>query len=119
MRFRSILIAVVGLLVATSSAQAAVTFTGDFETGDLSQWTLRQACDDDATVYSAESEPSWPAPVDGTHALRLSVADTHVLSGGTMNCDAILGKPARPVCSQTAVRRASLRATTSGRAGGS
>ena len=38
MRFRSILIAVVGLLVATSSAQASVTFTGDFETGDLSQW---------------------------------------------------------------------------------
>jgi hypothetical protein len=93
MRSRTILIAVVGLLVATSSAQAAVTFNGDFETGDLSQWALRQSCDGDATVYSSDSQPSWPAPVDGTYALRLSVPDNHVLSGATMICDAASGNP--------------------------
>jgi hypothetical protein len=93
MRSRTILIAVVGLLVAASSAQAAVTFNGDFETGDLSQWALQQSCDGDATVYSSDSQPSWPAPVDGAYALRLSVPDNHVLSGATMMCDAAAGNP--------------------------
>jgi hypothetical protein len=93
MRFRMIVTAVAGLLVAASSAQAAVTFTGDFESGDLSQWDLVQACPGDATVYSAESQPDWPAPVDGTYALRDSVADSHVLSGATMYCDAPSGSP--------------------------
>src|SRR3954452_18389339 len=93
MRFRTIVTAVVGLLVGASSAQAAVTFTGDFESGDLSQWDLVQACPDDATVYSADSHPDWPAPVEGTHALRLSVAASHVLSGATMNCDSPAGNP--------------------------
>jgi hypothetical protein len=50
MRFRTILTTVVGLLVVASSAQAAVTFKGDFETADLSQWDLVQACPEDATV---------------------------------------------------------------------
>jgi Polysaccharide lyase len=93
MRLRTILTAAAGLLVFASSAHAAVTFTGDFETGDLSQWDLVQACPDDATVYSSASEPDWPAPVDGAYALRLSVADSHVLSGATMNCDALAGNP--------------------------
>jgi hypothetical protein len=93
MRSRTILIAVVGLLVAASSAQAAVTFNGDFETGDLSQWALRQSCDDDATVYSSESHPTWPAPTQGEYALRLSVPDNHVLNGATMVCDAAAGNP--------------------------
>jgi|tagenome__1003787_1003787.scaffolds.fasta_scaffold20894100_2 hypothetical protein len=93
MKFRMILTAVAGLLVAASSAQAAVTFSGDFESGDLSQWDLVQACPDDATVYSADSQPDWPAPVEGTHALRLSVAHSHVLSGATMDCDASSGSP--------------------------
>jgi hypothetical protein len=93
MRSRTILIAVVGLLIAASSAQAAVTFNGDFETGDLSQWALRQSCDDDATVYSSESQPTWPAPAEGAYALRLSVPDNHVLSGATMVCDAAAGNP--------------------------
>jgi Polysaccharide lyase len=93
MRSRTILIAVVGLLVAASSAQADVTFNGDFETGDLSQWALQQSCDGDATVYSSDSQPSWPAPAEGAHALRLSVPDNHVLSGATMLCDAVAGNP--------------------------
>jgi hypothetical protein len=93
MRSRTIVIAVVGLLMAASSAQAAVTFNGDFETGDLSQWALQQSCDGDATVYSSDSQPSWPAPVDGRYALRLSVADNHVLNGAAMICDAPAGNP--------------------------
>jgi len=93
MTFRTIVTAIAGLLVAASSAQAAVTFTGDFESGDLSQWDVVQSCPDDATVYSADSHPDWPAPVEGTHALRLSVADSHVLSGATMNCDSPAGNP--------------------------
>jgi hypothetical protein len=93
MRFRSVLIAVVGLLTVTSSAYGSVTFTGDFETGDLSQWNYRQYCNDDATVYSSASAPDWPAPVDGTYALRMSVADTHVLVGATMDCAAQSGNP--------------------------
>jgi Polysaccharide lyase len=93
MKFRSILVAVVGVLIVTSSAQASVTFTGDFETGDLSQWNYRQYCNDDATVYPYDSAPDWPAPVDGTYALRMSVADTHVLLGATMDCDAQSGNP--------------------------
>jgi hypothetical protein len=93
MRFRSVLIAVVGLLMATSSAYGSVTFTGDFETGDLSQWNYKQYCNDDATTYSAESQPDWPAPAQGTYALQLSVADTHVLLGATMDCAAASGNP--------------------------
>jgi hypothetical protein len=93
MRFRSILVAIVGVLIVTSSAQASVTFTGDFETGDLSQWNYLQYCNDDATVYSSASAPDWPAPVDGNYALRMSVADTHVLIGATMDCAAQSGNP--------------------------
>ena len=117
MKFRSILVAVVGVLIVTSSAQASVTFTGDFETGDLSQWNYRQYCNDDATVYSSDSAPDWPAPVDGTYALRMSVADTHVCSGRrwiatpSRETRAARSWPTRPV------PRVSVRATTDGRAG--
>ena len=93
MRIHSILVAIVGVLIVTSSAQASVTLTGDFETGDLSQWNYQQYCNDDATVYSSESAPDWPAPVDGSYALRMSVADTHVLLGATMDCAAQSGNP--------------------------
>jgi hypothetical protein len=88
-----VLIAIVTLLTGASGAQASVTFSGDFETGDLSQWNFRQFCNDDATVYSADSQPTWPAPAEGTYALRMSVADTHVLLGATMNCQEASGNP--------------------------
>ena len=58
-------------LAVPAGAQAATVFDGDLETGDLSQYWLKQMCAPDrATVYSASSQAAWPKPVSGKYALR-------------------------------------------------
>jgi hypothetical protein len=76
---RRALMLVLALLLIPGSAQAATVFEGGFETNNLSQWSLLQACDPSrATVYSATSQPTWPAPVSGNYALRFRVLNTDV-----------------------------------------
>jgi hypothetical protein len=68
-----------------SPAHATVVFNGDFERGDLAQWSLgdtqsdRQWCNaDDAVVYTRTSHPSWPRPPVGARAVRLKAEDSDV-----------------------------------------
>lgn len=71
-RIITTLAAIAALAACGSGASAALAFNGDLETGDLSQWDLVQNCGAGrATVYSATSQPTFPAPVQGTYALRL------------------------------------------------
>ena len=58
-----------------------VLFNGDFETGDLSQWTgeVTQCQSGRITVYSAATAPAGaPVPRQGTYAARFDVLDTDV-----------------------------------------
>jgi hypothetical protein len=102
MRLSSVVVALLGLLLAAPAALASITFTGDMETGDLAQWNLRQFCSGAATVYSADSQPGWPAPAEGAYALQLAVPDSNVLSSGTMNCAAASGNPRAQIASNRA-----------------
>lgn len=78
-------------LSITAPASAGVTFTGDFETGDLSQWALVQNCDPSRSfVYSHASTPSYPIPLQGTYAMREQAANADRWDGN-----------ANPVCSTT------------------
>ena len=68
-----------------SGPPGTVIFTGDFETGDLSQWaTVQEGCDDAGNdprivVYSAEDAPAGaPMPRQGKYAAKF-----HVLNGDT------------------------------------
>jgi hypothetical protein len=66
-------------LAVPAGAQAATVFDGDLETGNLSQYWLKQMCAPDrATVYSASSKAAWPKPVSGKYALRFRVLDSDV-----------------------------------------
>lgn len=70
------------VLAAPIAAQAQVVFTGDFETGTLSQWPLQQFCGTDIqTVTSPVSQ--------GSYAARFNVPDTHAFP----NCSATSGAP--------------------------
>ena len=63
------------------SAAGALLFNGDFETGDLSQWTgeVSQCQPGRITVYSAATAPvGAPAPRQGTYAARFDVLDSDV-----------------------------------------
>lgn len=55
---------------------ANIIWRGDLESGDLSQYAHRNFAhppnSDRAVVYSAQSQPSWPAPRQGLYAVRLS-----------------------------------------------
>jgi hypothetical protein len=75
----------VAAMAFTSSAHAGLIWSGNFETGNLSQYELgdrmsdRQYCNpDDAVVYRRGSQPSWPSPVQGRYAVRLKADDTDV-----------------------------------------
>jgi hypothetical protein len=78
-KLRPALFLVFAALLFPGSAQARTMFDGGFETGNLSQWPLRQMCSSNrATVYSARSRPNWPAPASGRYALRLEVYNSDV-----------------------------------------
>jgi hypothetical protein len=78
-KLRSTLLFACAALLLPAGAQAAMIFNGGFETGNLSQWPLRQFCSSNrATVYSHTSQPTWPAPASGTYALRLRVYNSDV-----------------------------------------
>ena len=63
----------------TAPTTSGAAFTGNFETGSLSQYSMIQQCAPDrVTVYSAGSQPTWPAPREGTYAARFNVYDTDV-----------------------------------------
>jgi hypothetical protein len=73
------------MAVTATSARASLIWTGDFETGSLSQYQLgdelsdRQYCnEDDAVVYKWSRRPSWPAPIEGRYAVRLKTENTDV-----------------------------------------
>lgn len=66
-------------LVGPARAHASSIFDGSFDTGSLSQWSLKQMCDPSrATVYTAGSQPTWPAPAQGSSAMRLHVLNSDV-----------------------------------------
>jgi hypothetical protein len=73
------LVASAALLAAPATAQASTVFDGGFETGNVSQYSLNQMCKPDrAQVYSAQSQPGWPAPSQGRYAVRFGVQSTDV-----------------------------------------
>jgi hypothetical protein len=57
-----------------------IIFNGDLSPGNLSQYPLNQMCKPDrATVYSADSQPSWPKPpADCKNAVRFHVLNSDV-----------------------------------------
>ena len=67
--------------VFTTQPPANRLFTGDFETGDLSGWGIQQCAPGRISVYSAASQPTYPAPEQGTYASRF-----HVLSSDVSPC---------------------------------
>lgn len=59
-------------------ASSAPVFVDGFEGGSLEKWSV-QACEDDrAKVYTAQSEPTWPAPAEGESAVRLMALNSDV-----------------------------------------
>lgn len=91
------LVAVLSLLVGTAvgyairggqvagqqlSSTKSTVWNGDLESGDLSQYhnlNFAGAPDSDrAVVYTAQSEPSWPAPRQGRYAVRLTAGNEDV-----------------------------------------
>ncbi len=63
----------------TAPTSSGASFTGNFETGNLRQYTMVQQCTPDrVTVYSASSQPTWPTPREGTYAARFNVYDSDV-----------------------------------------
>jgi hypothetical protein len=77
--------ATMATMAFTATARASLIWTGDFETGDLSQYQLgdtlsdHQYCNpDDAVVYKRAAHRSWPAPVQGKYAVRLKAENTDV-----------------------------------------
>ncbi len=65
---------------AGSADPGHLIFTGDFETGDLSQWHYVERCQPDRiTVYSAANAPAGaPPPRQGDYAALFHVLDTDV-----------------------------------------
>jgi uncharacterized membrane protein YgcG len=61
-------------------AGGSLTFVGDFETGDLSQWAWANQCQTGRiTVYSAATAPAGaPAPRQGNYAAKFHLLDTDV-----------------------------------------
>jgi hypothetical protein len=84
MKARAVLTHTLALLLAAltivpASASASTVFDGNFDTGSLSQWSLKQMCDPSrATVYTASSQSTWPKPAQGTHALRFRVLNSDI-----------------------------------------
>jgi PKD repeat protein len=75
----ALVLSLAALVVLPASAHANILFDGGFETGSLSQWPVTQMCAPDrATVYSASSQPTWPAPASGSYALRFHVLNSDV-----------------------------------------
>lgn len=60
--------------------EGEVTFNGDFETGDLSQWSYIERCGNDRIqVYSTANMPAGaPPPREGKYAARFRVLDSDV-----------------------------------------
>jgi hypothetical protein len=71
---------VVGSGGAAGAAAGEIIFSGDFETGDLSQWAYVERCATDRiTIYSTANMPAGaPAPRQGQYAARFHVLDTDV-----------------------------------------
>jgi hypothetical protein len=65
---------------AAVSAPGEIIFTGDFETGDLSQWAYVERCATDRIlVYNTANMPAGaPPPRQGQYAARFHVLDTDV-----------------------------------------
>ena len=64
-------------IVAPSTS--GTTLVANFETGNLGQYAVVQQCTPDRiTVYTAASQPTWPAPRQGTYAARFNVYDSDV-----------------------------------------
>ena len=66
---------------AGAAAPGELIFTGDFETGDLSQWAYVERCAADRiVVYNTANMPAGaPAPRQGQYAARFRVLDTDVM----------------------------------------